>query len=357
MAQIYTRKGRATWYARYKDPYGNWIRLSTGVSAKAELREKAALAANQLELSAWENWHPQKKEEKIYSFDELFIGWIQETEPGPPDLNCIARLSAFFKGVDLSKLNGKHINAYIQNRKEQGISQSTIRRELSVFSSAINYARKHWEWDIENVVHGRKPVQNKSVVRWITKEEAGRLIKEARAETDHLADFIELALATGMRKQEILKLNRVRVDLKNRVVHLNPEDQKNGEYSTVPLNQTACSILKRRLSEPGEWVFEGKQGSPLGDLKKSFKTACKRAGIEKFRIHDLRHTFASWLVQQGVNLYTVKDLMRHASITTTQIYAHLAPSTGARAVEVIDRIFSPHDAPVSNEQDGKRWDS
>ncbi|WP_038777289.1 site-specific integrase [Burkholderia pseudomallei] len=71
----------------------------------------------------------------------------------------------------------------------------------------------------------------------------------------------------------------------------------------------------------------------VGNLQKGFVAACARAGIENFRIHDLRHTFASWLVMEGVSLYVVKDLLGHSSITVTERYAHLSPDHGREAVQ------------------------
>ncbi|TKC83790.1 site-specific integrase [Trinickia terrae] len=70
-------------------------------------------------------------------------------------------------------------------------------------------------------------------------------------------------------------------------------------------------------------------------IQKGFQAACDRAGIEDFRVHDLRHTFASWLVMAGVSLYVVKELLGHSSITVTERYAHLAPHVGRAAVQLL----------------------
>ncbi|MDR2689033.1 MAG: site-specific integrase [Azoarcus sp.] len=79
------------------------------------------------------------------------------------------------------------------------------------------------------------------------------------------------------------------------------------------------------------WVFGWERGK-IGSFKTGFRNALKRAGIENFRIHDLRHTFASWLVMQGESIYVVRDLLGHASVKQTEIYAHLAPDQTASAV-------------------------
>ena len=71
----------------------------------------------------------------------------------------------------------------------------------------------------------------------------------------------------------------------------------------------------------------------VATLQKGFDAACKRCGIDDFRIHDLRHTFASWLVMDGVSLYLVKDLLGHSSVAVTKRYAHLSPDQGRVAVQ------------------------
>ena len=90
--------------------------------------------------------------------------------------------------------------------------------------------------------------------------------------------------------------------------------------------------LRDEICPDTPWVFfhmvptvNTKTGDRVKDVKKSFNTACRRLGIENFHIHDLRHTFASWLVMEGVPLFEVSKLLRHASIQMTERYAHLAP--------------------------------
>ncbi len=88
-----------------------------------------------------------------------------------------------------------------------------------------------------------------------------------------------------------------------------------------------------------EYVFVGKDGDPYGDIKRSFHTALKKAGIRDFHFHDLRHTFASHLVMAGIDLLSVKELLGHKSLTMTLRYAHLAPGHRRKAVEMLDKVF------------------
>lgn len=84
------------------------------------------------------------------------------------------------------------------------------------------------------------------------------------------------------------------------------------------------------------WVFCHADGGRIGSVKRSFATACTKAGIKDFRFHDLRHTCAAWLVTAGVSLTEVRDLLGHSSVTMTEKYAHLAPERVRIAVAALD---------------------
>jgi integrase len=129
-----------------------------------------------------------------------------------------------------------------------------------------------------------------------------------------------------------------RVDFRNRIILLEAVHTKSKKRRSVPLNDNVVQAFERiRVwqSEKGldsDFVF-GWQRGVIKSFQTSWTSALDRAGIENFRIHDLRHTFASWLVMQGESIYVVKDLLGHASIAQTEIYAHLAPDQGRRAVQ------------------------
>ena len=174
--------------------------------------------------------------------------------------------------------------------------------------------------------------------RWLTHEETEQLLQAARANrlAPHLADFITLALHTGMRKGEMLHLEWSRVDFRQNLIYL--DTQKNGRRGSVPLNPIARHALLNRARFRAEqcpaspWVFCDQRGQRLANVQRSFVSACKAAGLADFHIQDLRHTCAAWLVQAGVPLLDVSNLLRHASVVMTQRYAHLAPTSARNAV-------------------------
>jgi integrase len=214
----------------------------------------------------------------------------------------------------------------------------------AMLSSAINYARREWEWSIPSPVTGRKLKQPEGRVRWITRSESEALIRAAESEprAPHLADFIRLALHTGCRKRELLGLEWKRIDLEGCLFRLEAEHTKTARRRSIPLNAVARDVIANRLRFQAQycptspWVFAHKDGRRIKDVKRAFTSACRHAGITDLRIHDLRHTCAAWLVSAGIPLTEVRDLLGHSTVNMTEQYAHLAPVNVRAAVTVLE---------------------
>ncbi len=132
------------------------------------------------------------------------------------------------------------------------------------------------------------------------------------------------------------------MDLSADLFYLDAQHTKTARRRSVPLNQTAKSVIVKRARFraqycPGSpWVFARENGRRIQDVKRSFTTARERAGIDDFRIHDLRHTCAAWLVSAGVPLAEVKALLGYSTVKMTERYAHLAPENVRAAVSKLD---------------------
>lgn len=258
------------------------------------------------------------------------------------DQYSLRRLQPHFSGRDLRELKRGDVRRYVSARLADGVCESTVKRELRLLSAAINFVRTEHDYpELPNPVQSLGLDGGESRVRWISRSEASSLILAAgvTARQPHLRNFVRLALSTGCRKNELLALEWHRIDFERSHFRLECEHTKNGKRRLVPLNAGALSALRdqrdwvaRHCAGSG-WVFASGSGKRISTLQKGFVAACVRAGIEDFRIHDLRHTFASWLVMEGVSLYVVKDLLGHSSITVTERYAHLSPDHGRMAVQ------------------------
>jgi integrase len=264
----------------------------------------------------------------------------QEKGEAQRDKYSFAKLQPYFTGRRIVDLKRHEIRAYIAHRQTEGVKLSTVRRELRLFCAAINFVKIEFDLDtLPNPVSKLSLSTGEPRVRWISRHEAASLIQEAeRAKRPHLPVFIRLALNTGCRRGELLNLEWDRVDMEHQKILLEARHTKARKRRTVPLNDDALHALKRIQEWQHEhglvtpWVFGWEKGK-ITTIKTSWTTALKRSGIKDFRVHDLRHTFASWLVMQGESIYVVKELLGHASVTQTEIYAHLAPSQTREAVQ------------------------
>jgi len=107
----------------------------------------------------------------------------------------------------------------------------------------------------------------------------------------------------------------------------------------LPMNEfLKNTLISVRKNPSSPFVFNNRSGEPFKDIRTQFTTVLRRAGIKKIRFHDLRHTFASQLVMSGVDLNTVRELLGHADLKTTLIYAHLSQDHKKQAVNVLDSL-------------------
>lgn len=155
-----------------------------------------------------------------------------------------------------------------------------------------------------------------------------------------------VALNTGLRRGEILQLEWKDVDLDAKWITISGAIAKNGQTRRIPLNAEAAAILQawrqfRSRRASAARVFPGSDGEGLQRIDKAWRSLIEIAGIENFRFHDLRHHFASRLVQSGIDLNTVRELLGHADITMVLRYAHMSPDRLAMAVERVVRAAEP----------------
>lgn len=223
-------------------------------------------------------------------------------------------------------------------------SPASVVRYLAVLSHAFSVAVREWGWTEDNpVLKVKKPTEPRGRVRFLSDDERATLLNACRESSNpwlYLA--VVVALSTGMRKGELMGLTWKDVDLQAGRVVLH--DTKNGERRVVPLAGPALALLKdhakvRRLDT--DLLFPGQRKDTPVDLRTPWETALKRAGIEDFRWHDLRHSTASYLAMNGASLTDIAEVLGHKTLAMVKRYAHLSEAHTASVVERMNaRIFA-----------------
>ncbi len=175
----------------------------------------------------------------------------------------------------------------------------------------------------------------------MTQDDECRLIKHCPA---WLGDIVVFALNTGLRQDELLSLQWSRVSFERKDVLI--DKTKSGKPRAVPLNQIAINILNQRskakIRTIKDLVFPTFNGTKIlpSNLRRAFYEALKKAGIENFKFHDLRHTFATRLAQRGIDIYKIAKLLGHEDIRMTQRYSHHSPESLRVGVEILEVDFN-----------------
>jgi integrase len=251
------------------------------------------------------------------------------------DALSIRKLNVSFADKYIYEINNLNIDEYKKKRLESGDTVATINRELACLKTILH---KAVEW---KKLGGQLPKiqlfkENNQRVRHLEEKEVQTLLEVS---PEPLRSIIIIALYTGMRRAEIAGLRWQDIDKKEKLLTL--WDTKNKDKRHIPLNNTVIeTLLKASSDETNKFVFAGKGGnSHISShyISHSFKKAVKEAGISDFRFHDLRHTFASWLVMKGIDLKTVQELLGHKDFKMTLRYSHLSPEHKKLAVEILEK--------------------
>lgn len=274
------------------------------------------------------------------TWDDAAAQWLKETghkRTHNEDRRKLAWIGGFWCGRSLYAIDRATIEALADIKCRQA-STATVNRYLALIRAILRRAWREWEW-LPKVPFIRLRPERKRRVRWLEPGQVRSLILELPEHQRHPLIF---ALATGLRHGNVVGLRWDQVDLRRRVAWLYADQVKNGEDLHVSLNDAAMRILNTRRGMHREWVFTYR-GKPIKCLTtKCWYNALERAGIKDFRWHDLRHTWASWLVQEGVPLYAVQEMGGWKSGAMVRRYAHLAPAVNLQhACKIDSKLLNP----------------
>lgn len=253
----------------------------------------------------------------------------------------IDNLAKYFKGKYLHQIDSLTIRQFMAQRIKK-VKPASVNRDFSMLKSMFNRAFEWGMYPDNNPTKGIKKIpENNNRCRWLTEQEQALLLSHCQG---LLKTLVIVALKTGMRWGEIINLkwqqvpNSNYVDFGNDTIVVHESMSKSKKSRFIPMAMTVRKALVELPRIAGnEYIFlNSKTDKPLGSVKVSFKTALRKAGISNFKFHDLRHTFASQLVKNGVDLYVVQKLLGHATPNMTQRYAHLKSDVLKEAISKID---------------------
>ncbi len=249
-------------------------------------------------------WHRESQDKKSINDDLAHIRWVDP----------------FIGSLFLDEVTRDKIDDITDAKLKTGVKPATVNRMLEVVRAILNRAVREWEW-LDKAPFVRMLKEPKRRIRWLTADEAQRLISILPS---HLAAMVRFSLATGLRESNVTGLEWNQVDLTRRVAWIHADQAKAGHSIGIPLNKEAVVLLRELQGNHKQFVFSYKRRPIKKANTNVWRRALEQAGIEDFRWHDLRHTWASWHIQNGTPIHILQELGGWSDIRMVQRYAHLS---------------------------------
>ena len=349
--------GGKTFYLRYRDNRGRERQFKIGSARVLTAREARTKARGVLAEAVLGN-DPQKERELLREIPTLaqfardsYMPFAKsakrswQTDETVLRIHILPRLGR----LALDQVSSHRVAELLHYMREQRYASGTTNRVLVLLRYMFNLAKK---WGIAGVSNNPtaelKTAPDVCRERFLTAKETHRLL-EAIDTDENLtaAQSIKLLLLTGARRNEITHAKWEYIDWQKKTLLV--PCSKSGRPRLIQLNSAALEVLRLLPREPGgAFLFPSPvTGRPSASLHFPWTRIRKRAGLTGFRLHDLRHSFASFLVNKGVSIYVVQGLLGHANVRATQRYAHLANETLSDAAELIPSVVLPTQASAT----------
>lgn len=314
--QLTKRGKKGTWWFRFTAPNGKRVYRSARTANKRLAQEYA----DRLKNDMWRIVNLHEKPRK--SWQQAAIRFIREQQ----SKKTISNIKLYLRGLDkwlnalmLDEINPNVVDTIKSDLTSTGLRNASVNRYLEVLRAILRRAQRDWEWT-DKIPTIRMLEEPKRRIRWLTPEESEKLLAEL---PEHLRAMTRFSLATGLREANVTSLEWSQVNLSKRIAWIHPDQSKSKKAISVPLNNDAILVLREQAGKHPARVFTYK-GVPVKKAgTAAWRNALNRAGIKSFRWHDLRHTWASWHVQNGTPLHALQELGGWSSPEMVQRYAHL----------------------------------
>jgi integrase len=338
--------GGKTYHLRYRDRHGKLRQHKIG-DAKSLTFDKARQAAQKLRARVVLGEDPAEERQILRAVPTLeqfarerYMPYVKGYKRSWESDDCYLRNHVLpeFGGRHLDEIDQEGVIVFHQSLREAGYAPATANRMVVLLRYMFNLARK---WKIPGAEHNPAagvPLFecNNERERYLSSEETGRLMAVLeKSQNTQLKFIIPLLLLLGCRKRELLDAKWADFDLERRLWRI--PITKSGKARHVPLSDGVLAILKRLPRWEGcpYVVPNPKTRLPFVSIFNGWDNARKEAGMPEVRLHDLRHSFASFLVNAGRSIYEVQKILGHTQLKTTQRYSHLAPETLLNAADAV----------------------
>lgn len=340
------------WYIQFQLNGHTYIRSARTTNKKA---------AEQMETEWKAKLHAQQflgRKERI-SLQAAIAQFCESKQERPSHaglLSCskvVSRLLPVNKYID--ELTAHELERFKRDRMTQGVNPQTIKHNFNLIRGALKFARK-LGYQVNDLEFPETKIP-KSPLRYLSEEEERRLLAcldprregsglrpygerdtEMKRTMQDAFDLVILLLDTGARYGEIANIEWSRINLNDRTIHLWRSKVQNETF--LFMTDRVYEVLSRRMqSRTSQYVFANRKGGSRGYASQSIRKALRKAGLRDCRIHTLRHTHASRLIQNGMSVYEVREILGHTDIKTTMRYAHLETrQVTSKARDVINRL-------------------
>lgn len=276
------------------------------------------------------------KEDKKIKLSFLFDKFQEYSELNKKsykqDISRIKILKEIFKNIKYAEdVKADTIEKVKATLLDRGLTKTTVNRYLEILSKMFNIGINN-EWLSKNPVKkdSKFPLKNYTT-RTLSKEEEERLFEVLPS---YLKELVFVALQTGLRAGNLITLQWEQIHLEDRYIEI--LENKGNKHIILPINDSLYFFLKKKLITTGFVFINPATGKPIREYKRAWHTALKKAKIDNFRFHDLRHTVGSRLAEKGVPIPVIKDLLAHTDVKTTMRYVHTKKEQLTQAVSVLN---------------------